>query len=57
MSCTPSLLLFQGPLWSGGIVPISVTSICQMELFNHVLYLKPFNSVQTNDLYLIDFLV
>ena len=39
----PSLL---GPFWRGVVVPIKVPS---MELFNHLLYLKPFNCVQTND--------
>ena len=34
-----------------------VLSIGQIELFNHLLYLKTFNYGQTNDLYLIELLV
>ena len=30
-------------------VPVRVPSMVQIELFNHLLYLKTFNCVQTND--------
>ena len=46
---TPSLQLFSGPLWPGEVVPFKVHSLGQIELFNHLLYLKQFNSVQKYD--------
>ena len=36
----PSLLLLPGPLWPGVVVPVRVASMGQIELFNHLLYLK-----------------
>ena len=60
----PSLPLLLGPLWPGMAVPLWAPTIdqielfinielnfCiwyQIELFNHLLYLKPFNCMQTN---------
>ena len=52
-----SLSLLPGPLWLGMIVPVKVTSLGQTELFNHLLYWKPFNYVQINDKCLIELLV
>ena len=49
MWSTSSLQLLPGPLWPRVVVPVRVTSIGQIELFNHSQYLKPFNCVQTND--------
>ena len=48
MLSTPSLPLLPGSLWPGVVIPVWVPSIGQIELFNHFLYLKPFNRVQTN---------
>ena len=45
----PSLTLLPGPLWPIVLIPIKVPSMDQTELFNHLLNLKPFNWVQTND--------
>ena len=43
-------LQLPGPLWSEVVVPVRVWSMGQIELFiNHLLYLKSFNWVQTND--------
>ena len=53
--CTHWLPLLSGPLWTG--IPVRVPSMGQIELFNHLLYLKAFNSVQTNNWYLIELLV
>ena len=39
------------------IVPFRVSSIGQIEICTHLLYLKPFNCVQTNDQYQIEILV
>ena len=38
-----------GPLWLRVVVLGRVPSMGQIELFNHFLYLKPFNYVQTNN--------
>ena len=46
---TPSLPLLLGQLWPGVVVAFRVSSMGQTEIFNHLLYLKPFNYVQTND--------
>ena len=43
------LLLLPGLLWPGTVVPVKVPSMGQIELFNHLQYLKPFKCVQTND--------
>ena len=43
-STTP-LPLLPGPLWPGVVVPVSVSSIGQIELFDHLRYVKPFNCV------------
>ena len=48
MWSTPSLALLSRPLWPGVVVQVGVQSMGQIELFNHLLYLKPFNSMQTN---------
>ena len=49
MWSTPSLSLHSGPLWPGVVVLVRVPSRGQIEIFNHFLLLKPFNSEQTND--------
>ena len=49
MRSTHSLPLFQGPLWLGMVVP----SISQIVIFNHFPYLKPFNCVQRNEIWLV----
>ena len=46
---TSSLPILPGPLWSGELLSVRIPSIAKIELFNHLLYLKPFNCVQTND--------
>ena len=43
----PLLPLLSGPLWLSVVVPVRVPSMGQIELFNHLLYLKPFKCVQT----------
>ena len=47
MWSTPSLPLHTGPLWSRAVVPVWVLSIGQIEVFNPLLYLKPFNCTRT----------
>ena len=42
MWSTPSLPLLPGPLRSGIVVSVMVQSMGQIELFNHLLDLKPF---------------
>ena len=37
-----SMPLFPGPLWSRVVVPVRVPFMGQIELFNNLLYLKPF---------------
>ena len=54
---TPPLPLLQGPLWPKVVVHVRVPSIGQIYLFNHLLYLKPFSCVQTNDQNWIELLV
>ena len=49
MWSTPSLPLFSGPLWPGVVALVCVLSMDQIELFNLLLYLKPFNCMQTNE--------
>ena len=49
MWSSPSLPLLPGPLWPRVVVPVRVLSMVQIELFNHLVYLKPFNCVQTSD--------
>ena len=51
-----SLPLLSGPLWPGVVVRVKVPCMGQIELFNHFLYLKPFNCMQTNN-YWIELLV
>ena len=46
---TLSLRLLPGPLEPRVVILIQVSSICQIELFNHLLYWKRFSYVQTND--------
>ena len=36
-----------GLLWPGIVEPVRVQSMDQIEIFNHFLYLKPFNCEQT----------
>ena len=50
MWSTCSLLLLSFPLWLDVVIPVRAWSTGQIELFNHLLYLKPFNCVQTNEL-------
>ena len=46
MWSTPSLPL---PLWPGVVVPVRVSSMGQIEIFNHFLYLcKWMNNVELN---------
>ena len=49
MWSTPSLPLLPGPLLPRVVVPIRVPAMVQKEMFNHLLYLKPFNCVKIND--------
>ena len=42
---TLSLPLLPGPLGPGVVVPARVLSMGQIELFNHLLYLKPFKQM------------
>ena len=44
MWSTPSASSPPGPLWPGVTVPVRVPSMGQIELFNHLLYWKTFNS-------------
>ena len=44
-----SLPFLPGPLYLGVAVLVRITSMNQIELFNHLLYLKPFNNVQMNE--------
>ena len=48
MWTTSSLLLLQDQLWLGVVVPVRDRSMGQIEIFNHFLYMKLFNCVQTN---------
>ena len=45
----PSLPLLPGSLWFEVAVPVMFPSMCQIGVFNHLLYLKSFNFVQTTD--------
>ena len=49
----PSVPLLPDPHGPRVVVPVQVPSMGQIELFNYLLYLKPFNCVQTNDLWLV----
>ena len=51
-----SLPLLPCPLWPGVVVPVRIPSLDRMELFNHLLYLNPFN-FQTNERCWIELLV
>ena len=53
----PSQPLLQDPLSPGLIVSVMVQSVGQIELCNHLLYLKPFNCVQTDDQIYIELLL
>ena len=57
MWSTPLLPLLSCPLWPEVIVPVRVLFMAQGEIFNHLLFLKPFNCVQTNDWYWIELLI
>ena len=57
MWSAPSLPLLPGPFWLGVAGPVMVLSMDQIELFNYLLYLKPFNCVQINDWCEIELLV
>ena len=46
---TPSLPLLSCPLWSRVIVLVKVPLTGQSKIFNHLLCLKWFNCVQTNE--------
>ena len=50
---TPLFSLLPGPLWPGVVVPVRVPYMVQIELFNHLLYLKRFNCVQQNEYWII----
>ena len=41
--------LISGPLKPKLVVSVGVPSMGQIELFNHLLYVKPFNYAQIND--------
>ena len=43
MLSASSLPLFPSPLWPGMVIPVKVLTMGQIELFNHLLYWKPFN--------------
>ena len=45
----PSLPLHLALLCPRVVVPVKMPSIGQIKLFNHLLFLKPFNKVQTNN--------
>ena len=49
MWSTPSLPLLPGPLWPRVAVPVRFLSMSQIELFNHLLYLKTFNCAPTHN--------
>ena len=49
----PLLPLLPGLLCPGVVVPVMVLSMGLIELFNHSLYLKPFNRAQTKELWFI----
>ena len=51
MWSTPPLPLLHGLLKHGLVVPIREAPIGKTELFNHLIYLKPFEYVQTNESY------
>ena len=57
MQSTPSLPLLSSLVGPSVVVLVRITSIRQVELFNQLLYLKPFNCMQTNDEYWIELLV
>ena len=44
---TPSAPLLPGPLWPDVVVPVRISYMDQIELFNHLQYLKSLNYVQT----------
>ena len=46
---TSSLPFFSSPPRSRIAVPVRFLSMGQIECFNYLLYLKPFNFLQTND--------
>ena len=49
MWSTLSLPLLSVPLWHNVVVPIKFLPMGQLELFNHLLYVKLFNSIQMTD--------
>ena len=49
MWSTSLLPLLRSPLWPEWVVHIRVPFMGQTEIFNHFLYLKPFNCMQTNE--------
>ena len=49
MQGTSSLLLLLGLLWTEVLVPVRIPSIDEIELFNHLIELKPINCVQMNE--------
>ena len=40
----------KGALWPTVVVPVRVLSIGQIEIFNHIQSLKPFNYMQINNI-------
>ena len=57
MWSTLSLPLLPGSPWLGVVVTVRVSSMYEVELLNHLKYLKLFNCVQTNNWYWIELLV
>ena len=53
MWVTPTWPLLPCPHLAGVVVLLWVLSMGQIELINNLLYLKPFNCVQTNELWLL----
>ena len=50
---TPLLPLLPDPLWPSKVVSVRIPSMGQIEIFDNLLYLKPFNRVQTNELWFV----
>ena len=53
-TCRTLLLpLLPDPLWPGVLVLVSVPCTGEREIFNHLQYLKPFSSEQTNKFWFV----
>ena len=50
MWSTPPLPLLPGSLWSGGLVPVSVLSLGQIELFEYLTMSKQMNNCSVLEL-------